>query len=203
MTTQQIQQDTPPDTRSRIMEGLSDVLTTSGIAGFSVQAVADQAGVSHRTVYRYYPSREALLEGIADYLQVPLRDLGLPSLPSSFDEVVTSVRPLYEFFEANSRFMEAMVIVRLALGFEPKRSRERTTGFVDLIAIEAPHLEPAEAERYAMGLRAIASSQHWYVLTRRLNLTSAEAAEVTADSLRALIGEIRRRNSRQRPQRNQ
>lgn len=185
------------------MEALSDVLATSGIAGFSVQAVADRAGVSHRTVYRHYPSREALLEGIADYLQVPLRDIGLPSVPSSLDEVVTSVGTLYEFFEAHSRLMEAMVIVRLALGFEPKRSRERTSGFVRLIDEEAPHLDPAEAKRYAMGIRAIASSQHWYVLTRRLELSSSEAAEITADSLRALIGEIRRRNSRQRSQRNQ
>ncbi|MFP3881453.1 MAG: hypothetical protein ACLFRT_14720 [Actinomycetota bacterium] len=60
-------------------------------------------------------------------------------------------------------------------------------------------MSPDEVNTYALGLRSIASSQHWYVLTRRLGLTTEAAIKVTSETLRALIGEIRRRNARQRP----
>lgn len=185
-------------TRARIMEALVEVLSTDGISGFSVQAVADRANVSHRTVYRHYPSREALLEGLTEHLEDPMRARGLPEVPGSLDEAVESIAQLFEFFEEHAPTIEAMVIVRMALGVEPTRSQQRTAIFTDLVRSEAPDLAKEDAYTYAMGLRAIASSQHWYVLTRRLGLTTPRAANVASESLRALIGQVRRRNARER-----
>lgn len=182
------------------MDALVDVLATDGITGFSVQGVADRAEVAHRTVYRYYPSKEALLEGLTDYLEAPMRAAGLPGIPEDLESgTIGAIEPLYRFFETHAPLIEALVVVRLALGIEPKRSQERTRSFIELVREEAPHLTPEEARRYGLGLRSIASSQHWYVLTRRLGLTSDEAADITTQTLRALIGEIRRQNTRQRP----
>lgn len=186
------------DTTARIVNALVDVISTDGITEFSVQSVADRANVSHRTVYRHFPSREALLEGITDYLEDPMRAEGLPGVPEDLDDCVDTIEGVFAFFEANAAMIEAMVIVRLALGMEPSRSRERTEGFIDIVRKGAPHLSEDEIHSYAMGLRAIASSQHWYVLTRRLGLSTEQASKVAADTLRALIGEIRRRNARQR-----
>ena len=175
-----------------------DVIATDGVADFSVQAVANRADVSHRTVYRYFPSREALLEGLTDFLDDPLRAAGLPAVPESLDEIVESIPATFEFFEANAPVIEAMVIVRLALGIEPTRSKERTEAFDRIVREEAPSLTGQQTHTYAMGLRSIASSQHWHLLTRRLELPASEAATVAVDSLRALIGEIRRRDARER-----
>lgn len=186
------------DTTARILNALVDVISTDGITEFSVQAVADRASVSHRTVYRHFPSREALLEGITDYLEDPMRAEGLPGVPDDLDDCVDTIENVFAFFEANAAMIEAMVIVRLALGMEPSRSSERTNGFIEIVRRGAPQLPPDEVHSYAMGLRAIASSQHWYVLTRRLELSTEQASKVAADTLRALIGEIRRRNARQR-----
>lgn len=186
------------DTTTRILNALVDVISTDGITEFSVQAVADRANVSHRTVYRHFPSREALLEGITEYLEDPMRADGLPGVPKDLDECVDTIENVFAFFQTNAPMIEAMVIVRLALGMEPTRSSERTKGFVEIVRTAAPHLSPEEVESYAMGLRSIASSQHWYVLTRRLGLNTEQASKVAADTLRALIGEIRRRNARQR-----
>lgn len=195
-----IRQATPStqDTTARIINALVDVISTDGITEFSVQAVADRANVSHRTVYRHFPSREALLEGITDFLEDPMRAEGLPGVPEDLDDCVDTIESVFTFFEANAPMIEAMVVVRLALGMEPSRSRERTEGFVDIVRKGAPDLFADEIHSYAMGLRAIASSQHWYVLTRRLGLSTEQASRVAADTLRALIGEIRRRNARQR-----
>ena len=58
-------------TRRRIVDGLLAVLTEDHPATLSVPAVARRAGVSVATVYRYFPTKEALLDAgseVADQL---------------------------------------------------------------------------------------------------------------------------------------
>lgn len=199
MTSTRLTASLVEDTTTRILNALVDVISTDGITEFSVQAVADRANLSHRTIYRHFPSREALLEGITNYLEDPMRLEGLPGIPNDLDECVEAIENVFNFFEANAPMIEATVVVRIALGIEPSRGLERTKGFVDIVRSDAPNLSPEEVNSYAMGLRAIASSQHWYVLTRRLGLTTEQASKVATDTLRALVDEIRRRNTRKRP----
>ena len=51
-------------TRDKILDALADVIAESGGVGFSIQQVADRAGVTHRTVYNHFPSKEELFEAI-------------------------------------------------------------------------------------------------------------------------------------------
>lgn len=48
-------------TRSEIAAAAIELFAARGFSGTSVQEVADRAGVSHRTVYRYFPRKEDLL----------------------------------------------------------------------------------------------------------------------------------------------
>jgi AcrR family transcriptional regulator len=54
-------------TRARIISAAAAILSTAeGIRGFSLQAVADKAGVTRLTVYNQFGSRRALLEAVFD-----------------------------------------------------------------------------------------------------------------------------------------
>src|SRR5262249_60269321 len=54
-------------TRARIVTAAAATLgTAEGIRGFSLQAVADRAGVTRLTVYNQFGSRSALLEAVFD-----------------------------------------------------------------------------------------------------------------------------------------
>src|SRR5262245_14914877 len=60
---------TPP--RGRIVAAAAAILgTAEGISGFSLQAVADKAGVTRLTVYNQFGSRKALLEAVFDDMAV-------------------------------------------------------------------------------------------------------------------------------------
>src|SRR5262245_46914959 len=61
--------NTPRDrTRRAILDATADVIVDTNGIGFSVQAVADRAGLTHRTVYNHFPTREALCEGFSQYV---------------------------------------------------------------------------------------------------------------------------------------
>jgi len=58
-------------TRQRIVAAAAAILgTAEGISGFSLQAVADKAGVTRLTVYNQFGSRRALLEAVFDEMAV-------------------------------------------------------------------------------------------------------------------------------------
>lgn len=50
--------------RDAILGGARDVFMTHGFGGASMDAIAEAAGVSKMTLYRYFDSKEALFEGL-------------------------------------------------------------------------------------------------------------------------------------------
>lgn len=53
-------------------------LARSGYAGFRMEAVASRAGLNKTTIYRRWPSREALIAAVVSRLRAPLRESPLP-----------------------------------------------------------------------------------------------------------------------------
>src|SRR5215207_438184 len=82
-------------TRRAIIEAMVDVIMEAGGIGFSVQAVADRAGVTRRTIYIHFPTREALCDAFSDYVDellaasggVPEPTWSLASLPQLVEEL--------------------------------------------------------------------------------------------------------------------
>lgn len=50
-----------PESATAILEAATAILTESGLSGFSIEAVARRAGAGKPTVYRWWPTRTALL----------------------------------------------------------------------------------------------------------------------------------------------
>src|SRR5262245_50000065 len=56
-----------PRTRARILDGALQAIARHGLTKLGMRDVCEQAGVSRGTLYRYFPSREALLEDLAAF----------------------------------------------------------------------------------------------------------------------------------------
>ena len=54
-------------TRTRILDGLVQVMARNGIAELSIPLVARQAGVSIPSVYRYFPTKRDLITALDEY----------------------------------------------------------------------------------------------------------------------------------------
>lgn len=89
-------------TRDRIVRAVADLVAEAHPAAVSVPAVAKQAGVGVATVYRYFPTKEALLDASAMVLGDDSKLTSLDAMPTSFEEV-TSVLP--EQFAAIARHL--------------------------------------------------------------------------------------------------
>lgn len=88
-------------TRARIIRAVSDLVAHDHPAAISVPAVAERAGVGVATVYRYFPTKEALLDAAAT---------GVVSAGSRLPEGFVDVGPALK--EAWGELAEQLPLVR-------------------------------------------------------------------------------------------
>jgi AcrR family transcriptional regulator len=87
MTTTTLREAHRASTRQRIVRAVSDLIAEEHPATVSVPAVARRAGVGVATVYRYFPTKEALLDAAAHEVVTP----SAARLPRTFDELAPSL----------------------------------------------------------------------------------------------------------------
>src|SRR3712207_4597456 len=84
------------EARRAILEAFAEEVAAGGLDDLTIDAVAARASVSPRTVYRYFPTREALLDGFDEWQD---QQIGLPPLPLPPAEIPDVVERLFQLFD--------------------------------------------------------------------------------------------------------
>src|SRR5688572_26843189 len=79
-----LREEQAESTRERILAGLCELLGAGDVEDLSVPKVAEHAGVSVPTVYRYFPSRKDLFDGLEVYLS---REMHAPPFPGNWQKL--------------------------------------------------------------------------------------------------------------------
>jgi len=122
-----------------VLEAAAQVLEAEGEAGFNTNAVAERAGVSIGTLYRYFPDKQAILLALA------LRET------EAHRQAITSVLEGAERGLAKDRAM-----IRAFLGAFAGRSRARRIAMTTLLA-QADHSQLAA--RFAAAENGLTDAQ--------------------------------------------
>ncbi len=179
-------------TRRLIVDALSRVILKTGIHQFSTQEVADEAGVSLRTLYRYFPTREDLLAGLAVEADQTLREAGFPPAPNSLsaDGIGVLVGDLWQAMGKRPDLTRALVIANMATGFQFGPRKEHHQLLRHAVESMTPHLTSKEQHHLYAVIRYLAGSLAWKVLTDDFGLETEEGSDLAAWVIRTLIKEI-------------
>jgi AcrR family transcriptional regulator len=139
-------------TQKAILDALGEVVADSGAVEFSIQDVADRAGVSHRTVYNHFPTRTALNDAFAQHAEDQLGALfpgpRPPEEDAALDELPDLVGEAYRAFAQADRPTRAYVMLMIASRSPAKLTRKRTKRFEQAVESELGPL-PKGASRQA------------------------------------------------------
>lgn len=150
-------------TRDLILEALAGVIAEGRLAEFSVQDVADRAGVSLRTVYRHFPSREALLEGFAPWAANRVRDAGAMEFPANADDIAPLLRQKFATFEQMTPLVIALAKLDAATGIGTPVAAKSLRTIRSSLADVTTDLDPKLAEAVVWMIRIIWSHKTWAV----------------------------------------
>src|SRR6266540_4076896 len=106
-------------TRELILRATAEAITDDPLFGFSMQEVADRAGVSLRSVYRHYPGRKQLFEALYDWTSTRLEVPALLRSVTTVEDLPSLAAPLFARFESESSLARTSVLASLALATEP------------------------------------------------------------------------------------
>lgn len=174
-------------TQGRIMQGLAGLMTAGAEVTF--RSLAEASGVPERTLYRYYPSKDALLAAFWIWLN---DRLGMPPPPRSPDELLANIAAIFSAFASGEALIRAMLhdphgrATRLAHA-EARRQRLHTA----LAEILAP-LDASARKRLTASVQVLISAAGWETMRDYAGASPEEAADAAQWAVAALIAAARR-----------
>lgn len=184
------------ETRHLILEALAQVIAERGTSDFTVDDVAEQAGVATRTVYRHFPNRQALLDGLTEAIDDEFADLraadevpGLADEVASADDLLATVPAIMRRFDDLEPFSTAMVLTANRGLLRSRRHDQRTRLFRAIFDTELAALDPGEREAVFAVIRHLLSSQTWFALRKEFGVDGEAAGQAVARAIRAVLAD--------------
>ena len=178
-------------TRELILGALVELLQEGDTDDISVPDVARKAGVSLRTVYRYFPSRDELLVSGADWIYGRL--FADARAEETIDDLPESSRFAFQRWGDHPELARALAVTRAGRQVRRHRRVQRFAEFERVVAEAAPALSKQEQREAAVILGHLQGVTSWVTL-RDIGLDQKETIEAVEWASRALIADIRRRN---------
>jgi len=182
-------------TNDLIADAFSELTLTN--PRFTMQELADAAGISVRTLYRHFANREELVAGMLRVVnqRMPPEHISGEGLIEPGSE--GRVRRSFEIFGEHDKLMRAVVVARLSGSLVDPSHGERNARIVE--GVEQRHGDkPDVLKRQLAALtRLIGGSAGWMTLTDgAIDLTHEEAGDAAAWALRTLIAAADAENGR-------
>jgi AcrR family transcriptional regulator len=173
------------------MQALAEQLAEGGTDDFNIPKVARRAGVSVRTIYRYFPAKESLLEALAVWINDRLVQMALPRTP---EEIADNTERAWAHFEENETLMLAQLASPAGRAVRARGRRRRIAAYRAALQEITGNLEPREVQSAIGAITSIASLETWRAMKQDFGMGGDEPAKTVAWALRALIADLRRRN---------
>ena len=173
-----------------VVEATLELISENGALP-TVAEVAERAGISQRSVFRYFDDVDQLTRAAVDArFRQGAALVGMPTpIPAALDdrlrELAASRSRLYEFIGPTARVVRTRMGDNAVLIESVERSRHALRS--QLREVLAPELEEAGGELTLAALDVMYSFEAWDLLRRDQGLTPDEAAEVLVTAAAALL----------------
>jgi AcrR family transcriptional regulator len=178
-------------TRLRILRAVTDLVADPTADEVTIPLVARRARVSLRTVYRHFPTRDALFDAWGDWVERSL-DVRLHTYPETADELAEFAPDLYESYDQNEALIRAMLNSKPARRARERTRRRRKRSFERAMRELTAGLEPAERARALAVVYLLVSAPAWQAMRDQWALDGIEAGKAAAWAVRVLVDELRR-----------
>jgi len=178
-------------TRERILAAVADLLEIGAPEELTMPGVSEASGVSLRTIYRYYPTREELLEAAGRWIGDEL--LKHP-YPRDLDEVADLFEIGASDFDERPGLVRAMAFSQLGQRVRGYRRRERLGAINRTLRTELTELGEAELRRAEAVLAYLHNMLAYTTLREENGLSGEEIGKAIGWAIRTLIADLRKKN---------
>ncbi|OCB26383.1 hypothetical protein A5674_19575 [Mycobacterium malmoense] len=181
----------------RILASAGEAFDDDGVDRCSMEEVARRAGVSIGAVYRFFPNKAALVEGLAERYEQQHVSAVLPlftpeSLTRSADDIIGEFFRIFSSLVQDQPGWQGLSRAGYLFAKNPSTHKEWTATLERFLGQQIPTLQP-KARRRAANMFAALSG--WLILNAIESASSTE--EGLREAMTVMVGyvhELRRRN---------
>ncbi|MDR6536280.1 helix-turn-helix domain-containing protein [Variovorax soli] len=174
-------------TQKLILSSSIELLERYGVSELTMRAVARHGGMSERTLFRYFASREQFLDAVAAEVT---REIDAPAPPRSIDDLRTYPGALFSRFEEKAELVKAALHTelydRLRLGI----ANERWAGVRRIVDEHAPHRTARDRKLAAANIRFYLSGSSWHYYRFHFGFTLKETIDSAQLAIRLALDDI-------------
>jgi AcrR family transcriptional regulator len=179
-------------TRVHIVETMISQLAETGGVDFSIRQLADAARVSERTVYRYFPDRDALLDAVNDHFSEVMSTGRREEELADLDELARFVPDVFRDFDRHAAATKASILINPDPARLLPTQQRRTELIIDVCRRTFPDLPAADQRRLGQLIRTITSTFNWLRMREEFAMTADESGELIGWVVQCVTDEIRR-----------
>lgn len=176
-------------TQKLILATAVELLETGGVSELTVRAVAKRAGMSERTIFRYFPTREDFLDAVASEA---VRGMHTPAPPANIDELLGYADQLYRSFEARSALVVAGLHTDLIKRVRQEAAEERWRTIHELINDLAPGAPESRRSSAATNISYFLSASTWHYYRANFALSLDDTIACATAAIRVIVDDLRR-----------
>lgn len=176
------------ETRERILAAVAAWMQDDAHGEFTFDAIAREAGIERRTVFRHFETKEALLEAFWGWINQRL----LPgTLPRSLDELVSGPRAAFPKFDEAEGVIRGSLHTRagrtMRMGAVPARQK----AFHEALREVTRDASPTDRRRLEAVAHALYSAAAWEAMRDYAGVTGAQAGDAASWALEILSSSVR------------
>ena len=147
------------------------------------EQIAEAAGMSARTVYRHFPSRDALIAATWERLKA---ETGT-RFPMPEAEIVDLAPHIFRNFDRHERLVRAFLFSGAGAEVRDRGAREGRKAFQAALRRATEHLPPRRRKQAVSVFLALYSAPAWQLMRDRGELSAEDAAQAVTWALSALL----------------
>jgi AcrR family transcriptional regulator len=175
-------------TRVRILEAAIGQIADEGLSELTVPLVAERAGVAVRTVYRHFPTKEELLDGVNAFRDQKFGFVAAESV----EELLEIVPRLFSGFAAHHDLARAADATAAGRQIHDRARRRRAQALSGLFEDVTRDLPPEQARQVVATIQVLWSTRAWLTLHDNWDMDGEQAGAAVQWAMGALIAEARR-----------
>ena len=176
-------------TRQRIVQAAVDLLSEGDAGDLSMPDVAARAGVSVRTVYRSFATKDELLDGVIEWINRKINEEA-GARPETREDYETSTADVARVISEIEPLYRALFATRAGRASH-RRTNRREESLRMAYAAEIADLDDDEARRFMAVLHVVASSQAVLFMKDYWDLSAQDAGQVIEWAIRVLADAAR------------
>jgi AcrR family transcriptional regulator len=173
----QLRQKQAEETRELILSALAEQLASDGLQDFSIAEAAKVAGVSTRTIYRYFPNRDALLDGVAEWVDQKFPDL---PHPSTLPEIFQLVREGFPEYDRQEKLVRALLVTKLGKSVRSHLFTRRWEMKEALTSLKEKIPNEEDGEAICALIQYLAMAETWNYLHHECGISGQQSGKVVA-----------------------